>query len=122
MRYIVLLLLCAPLIFLALLNLVTVYKLGRISKQKFVGQILFWSVLLVCLVGSFPLYNHLNGRPIFDSHELSLFDIIQTAVIIFMLYAFNNLRRKLEETERRLRDLHQETSILLSDIHNDKKH
>jgi len=115
MRYIILLLLCAPLILLALLNLVTIYKLGKISKQKFIGQITFWSILLIFLVGSFPLYNYINERPVLDSHELSLFDIAQTTVIIFMLYAFNTLRRKIDDTERRLRDLHQEISIILSD-------
>lgn len=120
MRYITLLLLCAPLIFIALLNLVTVYKLGKISKDKFVGQIMFWSILLICLVGSFPLYNYLNGRPVFDSHELSLFDIVQTTVIIFILYALNTLRRKLDDSERRLRDLHQELSIKLSTGTHDK--
>lgn len=121
MRYLILIALCTPFIAIALLNLITLYKLGKVSRRKFIRQLIFWSVMLVCLIGSYPLYNHLNDRPLLDSHELGLFDIVQTAVIIFMLYALNTARRKLDDTERRLRDFHQETSILLSEITHDKK-
>lgn len=114
MRYIILVLLNAPIIFLALINFVTKYKLGRISKQRLQHQLFLWITLLIVLISSFPVYNILSGRAPLDAHELSLFDIIQTTAIIFMFYIINSQRQRAEQTERRLQDLHQELSIKLS--------
>lgn len=114
MRYIILVALNLPIIFIAVLNFITKYKLGKISSQRFRAQLLIWLTLLVVLVGSFPVYNMLSGRAPLDSHELSLFDIVQTTVIILLFYIINNQRQRVEQNERRLRDLHQELSIKLS--------
>lgn len=73
-----------------------------------------WLLILIVLVGSFPVYNYLSGRPPLDSHELSLFDIVQTTAIVFLFYIANSQRQKMEWNERILRDLHQELSIRLS--------
>lgn len=114
MRYTALVLLNIPIILLALINIVTQYKIKRISRNRFHHQLAVWIIILVVLVGSFPLYNILTGKPALDSSSLSSFDIVQTTVIIFLFYAMNNQRRKIDQTERRLRDLHQELSIKLS--------
>ena len=114
MRYIFLVLLNLPVIFIALVNIVTQYKLRRISKRRFVRQLLLWLGILVVLTGSFPLYNMLVGRHPLDSSELSSFDIIQTTFIVFLIYIANYQRLKVERNEKMLRDLHQELSIRLS--------
>lgn len=114
MRYIILLLLNIPIILVALLNLITRYKLGKISRRRLNTQILLWAVLLIILVLSFPFYNFLTGKPILDSHELSLFDIVQTTTLILLFYMLNNMRQKAEWNEKTIRDLHQELSIRLS--------
>ena len=115
MRYITLLILNLPIILLALLNLITKYKLRRIDRSHFVRQIAIWSAILILLVASFPVYNLVAGKALLDSSELSLFDIIQTTAIIALLYVVNNQRQKIEKNEKRLRDLHQEISIKLSE-------
>lgn len=120
MRYIILVLLNLPVIALALLNILTKYKLGRITKQRFTKQLVLWLIILVVLVGSFPIYNLIVGRPPLDSISLSAFDIVQTTAIVFLIYIVNDQRQKHEQTERRLRDLHQELSIKLSGWDNGK--
>lgn len=114
MRYIILLLLNLPIILLALVNFITKYKLGKISVGKLRTQLFIWFALLVVIIGSFPVYNTLSGRPPLDAHELSLFDIVQITAIILLFYVLNNQRQRLDNSERRLRDLHQELSIKLS--------
>lgn len=114
MRYLVLVLLNTPIVLLALLNIVTRYKMRKIAARRFHRQLLLWLVILTVLISSFPLYNYLHGRELLDSTDLSAFDIVETTVIIGMFYILNNMRQKSEETERRLRDLHQELSIKLS--------
>ena len=114
MRYVILVLLNLPIILLALLNIITKYKMKRAPKSRFVKQLTLWLVLLVLLVGSFPVYNALMGRPALDSTDLSVFDIAQTTAIVFLFYVVNDQRQKAEQAERRLRDLHQELSIKLA--------
>jgi hypothetical protein len=115
MRYIILVLLNLPIILLALINIVTQYKTKKAEPRRFRFQIILWLVILVVLVSSFPLYNYLSGKPILDSSELSLFDIVQTTTIIYLFYIVNDHRRKIERDERTIRDLHQEISIRLSE-------
>ena len=114
MRYLVLVLLNFPIVMSALVNIITQYKLGKVSNSRFKHQIIIWITILVVLVSSFPLFNIATGRSPLDSHELSLFDIVQTTAIVFLFYAFNSQRQRFDQAERRVRNLHQELSIRLS--------
>lgn len=115
MRYIILVLLNVPIIVLAFVNFITKYKMKKMTKQRFKAQVALWLFITIILIGSFPIYNHLSGRAPLDSHELSLFDIIQTTAIIYLFYIANSQRQKVETNERNFRDLHQELSIRLSE-------
>lgn len=115
MRYLLLVALNLPVIFLALLEMITRYKLLKMSARRFRVQLIFWLTILAVLVASYPAYNYLSGRPPLDSHELSLFDIAQTTAIIALVYVLNNIRQRAQSTEHTLRDLHQQLSLTLSD-------
>lgn len=115
MRYLLLIALNTPLVLLAFVNMFTQYKMKKISSQRFFRQLFLWAVILLVIVGSFPAYNLSAGRDIFESRDLSTFDIVQTTVIVFLIYILFNQRRKVEASERRLQDLHQELSIKLSE-------
>ena len=121
MRYIVLVLLITPIVLLALVNIITQYKMKRASKARLKHQLVLWVVLFVVLLCSFPIYNYLSGRPILDSHELSVFDIVQTTAIILLVYIINYQRQKIEYNDTRLRQLHQKLSIRLSEKDNGRK-
>jgi len=116
MRYITLVLLNMPIILLGLFNIITQYKVKKVTKQRFRHQVFLWSIILAVLVFSFPIYNYSIGKPPLDSAELSLFDIAQTTAIVALVYVVNSQRRKVEKAEKTLRDLHQEISIKLSAI------
>lgn len=121
MRYLLLVLLNLPIILLALVNIVTQYKLGQISKNRFRSQLVMWLIIMVLLIGSFPFYNYLRGRPPLDSINLSSFDIIQTTAIVLLFYIVNSQRQRVDQIEHRLRNLHQELSIKLSGIDEKKR-
>lgn len=121
MRYLILILLNIPVVLVAFVNIVTQYKLKKISLSRFRHQVILWTIIFIVVVGSFPLYNSLSGRTPFDSAALSLFDIVQTTVIIILLSIINNQRQRLDQTDKYLRDLHQELSIRLSQDES-KKH
>lgn len=120
MRYALLVILNLPIIFLAFVNFITQYKLRKIEKSRFRRQMTIWSIILLVLIFSFPLYNISIGQPILESDKLDLFDVFQTTAIIYMIYFINNQHRKIEQNERLIRDLHQELSIRFSEAKNDK--
>lgn len=114
MRYLLLLLLNLPIIVIALMNIVTRYKTKSISRTRFKTQMVLWILILTVLIGSFPIYNALTGNPILGSERLSLFDIVQTTVIVHLIYIINNQRQKIDKVEKIVHDLHRDLSIKLS--------
>jgi len=100
--------------------MITKYKTGRIPKSRLYKQLILWIAIFIVIAGSFPLYNHLSGKAIFESSSLTLFDITQTTVIILLIYVLGTLHQRIENNEKRLRDLHQELSIQLSKQLNEK--
>lgn len=114
-RYIILIALNIPVLLLAFTNLLTQYKLRKISKRKAAIQFVTWFTITGVIVLAFPVYNILSGNPPFEAYGLSSFDIIQTTAIIYMLYIINQQRQRVEKTEKTIRGLHQELSITLSD-------
>ena len=115
MRYILLVIFNLPIILLALFNIITQYKLKKISLRRLQHQFALWLIILTVLVCSFPAYNLLAGKPIFDSSQFSLFDIFQTTAIVVIIYALYRQRQKIEQNEITIRDLHQELSIKMSE-------
>lgn len=114
MRYLILILCNAPIIFFAVLNLVTDYKVNKYPRAKFIRQLILWLAILIVIIGAFPVYNLSANKPLLDSSELSLFDIVQTTAIVFLLYVVNGQRQQIDDDKKRLNDLHRELSIRLS--------
>ena len=119
MRYILLIIINLPIIFLALLNLVTQYKLKKIDKDRFRHQLFLWIVILILIALTFPIYNLFKGYDLLNSSTLSLFDIAEITAIVYLIFHINSIRTQLDKDELRLRELHEELSIRLSE--SDKK-
>lgn len=113
-RYLLLFLLNIPFILAAILSMITQYKLGKSSKRRLVVGTTLWLVILIALAVAQPLYEWLYSHDLTQTEPLSLFDVVQITAIVVVFYIANRTRTKLEETERRLQDLHQELSIRLS--------
>lgn len=113
-RYLLLFLLNLPLVLAGLLSALTRYKLGKVPKRRFIAQSLLWLTMLTGLIIAQPLYEWLYSNELTQTEPLSLFDVIQITAIVVTFYVAYRTRAKLEETERRLNDLHQEMSIKLS--------
>lgn len=113
-RYILLLLINLPFILLAITGIITRYKMKRITKRRASIQLLMWLAVLLGLIIAEPLYHWLFEHNFTDADALSLFDVVQITAIVFLLYMLNGVATRLEQTEKRLNDLHQELSIRLS--------
>lgn len=118
MRYLILLLLNLPIILLSILDIVTSYKMKKINRGIFLGRITLWVIILAVIIGAIPIYNLITDHKIFDSNELSLFDIVEITVIIALIFYTNSLRVQIDKNELRLQNLHEELSITISDRDN----
>jgi hypothetical protein len=114
-RYLLLFLLNLPFILAAILSQVTQYKMGRSSKQRLGVQLSLWLLILTGLATAEPLYNWLFSSGFTKTESLSLFDVVQITAIVTIFYIANRSRQKVEVLEHRLKDLHQELSIRLSE-------
>lgn len=113
-RYLLLFLLNAPFVLAGLLSVITQYKLNKASGRRTVFWLIVWLGILVGLIVAEPLYVWLYGNKLTDTEPLSLFDVIQITAIVVTFYIANRTRVRLEMTERRLNDIHQELSVRLS--------
>lgn len=113
-RYLLLFLLNLPFILAALLSQITQYKLGRSSKRRVTIQVFVWLLILLGLATAQPVYNWLFASGLTQTESLSLFDVVQITAIVIVFYIANRTRQKVEVLEHRLKDLHQELSIMLS--------
>lgn len=113
-RYVLLLLLNLPFVLMAILSVITQYKLGRTSRRRLIIQITLWLMMIISLALAQPFYEWLLNHNLTDTEPLSLFDVIQITAIVVLFYVSNRMRAKLEVVERRVQDLHQELSIRLS--------
>lgn len=116
-RYLILIILNAPLLVAAMINTLVGYKLGRMTKRRFIVGLAFWLIILASLVFMQPIYSFLFSNHLTQTEPLSLFDVMQITGIIFTLFIANKAYGKVDLLERRVQDLHQELSIRLS---NDK--
>lgn len=114
-RYLLLLLLNLPFILAAIMGIITQYKLGKSSRRRLVIQILIWAIILIGLAFAQPIYEWLFSNNLTETEPLSLFDVVQITAIVIVFYLANRTRTKVESLERRVRDLHQELSIYISE-------
>jgi hypothetical protein len=114
-RYLILFILTAPFILAALLNTLVDYKMRKISRKKFWAQTILWVLILVGVASAEPIYSFLFSNNLTETEPLSLFDVIQISAIVMLLFISTRSRAKVELVERRLQDLHQELSIILSE-------
>lgn len=112
-RYLILVILNAPLIMAGILSATVSYRLNKSSKKRFIFRILLWFGILIGLLLSEPIYNFLFSNQLTTTEPLSLFDVIQITGIIFTLFLANRAYTKAESLERMVHNLHRELTIKL---------
>lgn len=113
-RFLLLVLLNLPLIIAGMMGSLIDFKTGKITRTKFILLELLWLAILAGLVLAGPINNYLYEHHKINKNTLSLFDVIETTGIIYILFMANRARIKVDTLERRVQDLHQELSIRLS--------
>lgn len=113
-RYLLLFLINLPFVLAAIVSAITQYKMGRSSKRRLATQLALWLALVAALALAQPIYEWLFTHQLTETEPLSLFDVVLFTGLVITFYIANRTRSKVEALEKRVRDLHQELSIILS--------
>ncbi len=113
-RYTLLILLNVPLVVAGILNAVVTYKMRKTSRKRFLLRAALWFGIFVSLIFTESIYNFLFTHQLTQTEPLSLFDVIQITGIIITLFIATQVHSRVDNLERRIHDLHQELSIILS--------
>lgn len=113
-RYLLLVILNAPLILAGVISSLVSFKLRRLTKSQFVLRIALWAVILLGLISAHFIYQFLFTNNLTQTEPLSLFDVIQITGIVLLFYVVSRYRTRIDALERRLQDLHRELSVRLS--------
>lgn len=119
-RYLLLLIVNLPFIFLAILSVTTNYKLGKISRRKFIWRVIFWLLILVGLASAEGIYEWLYSKDLTETEPLSLFDVVQLTAIVFAFYTINRMRDSISKLKESVSSLHSAAAIVLSSSARDK--
>lgn len=114
-KYLLLILLNAPIILAGLVRSVVTLKLRHTTRDKAYIRILVWLLALVVIVFAQPLYDYLIANNLTDSSPLSIFDVAQITAILLTFFVAMRAYNKAEIMDQKYRQLHQELSIRLSD-------
>lgn len=114
-RYLLLIIFTSPFVVLGTINAVVQYKTKKISQLRYILYLTFWITILTGLVFAEPTYQWLAKSNLTESDSLSLFDVIQITAIILLLYTVNRINSRASALEAKVKDLHQEISIITSE-------
>ena len=114
-RYLLLVILNLPFVIAGILNATVAFKLGRIGRKRLFFRIAAWVGILISLMFAEPIYAYLFSNNLTQTEPLSLFDVIQITGIIAVLFIANLAYNKVNTLEKRVQDLHQELSIIISE-------
>lgn len=88
---------------------------NTLKRFGFTIRILFWLIILGCLVFAELIYKYISAHNLTDTSPLSLADVILVTGVIFSLFLIMRIYNKVDNLEKRLSELHQKLSIIHSD-------
>lgn len=110
-KYNVLIYLTAPVIILFFFRIIDNYKRRRISFKSMAILLLFWLILTTGLIFNKYLFDFIRSSKLSDSTPLSLYDVVQISLIIFLIYIAFRHSFKIEELKNKITKLNQEIAL-----------
>jgi hypothetical protein len=104
-----------PFVIFGLINAFILYRDSSLGRFSLFIRIVFWTLIALGLIFAQQVYNFLVRNDLTNSQPLSLADVVLVTGVNFCMFLSLRLYTRLEHTERRLTDLHEKLSIILSE-------
>ncbi|MGY1708168.1 hypothetical protein ACI8AC_01510 [Geodermatophilus sp. SYSU D00758] len=111
-KYVLMIVINAPLILIAVLMAVTSYKTRRSTRRRCRILVTFWLSVGVGMLFIEPAYDSLVRANLTDSPPMSLFDIVLLTAIIFLVLLLVQLYERLTTLNRKVSRMHEGIAIL----------
>jgi len=114
-KYLLLIIFNLPFVVFGIAHAALRYKEGLTSRASLLIRLLFWLAIAAGLVFAHGMYNFLVGDNLTDSPPLSLVDVALVTGVNIALFLCLRLYAKADHTERKLTELQERLSIILSE-------
>ena len=106
-KYWLLIIINIPLVLAGVVASITSYKTTRITRRRYVFEIIFWLLVGIGLILVEPAYNTLVAHSLTDSPPMSIFDVVMLSAVLFCLVIIKNDRQKIDLLGKKLSRLHE---------------
>ncbi|MEI6755711.1 MAG: hypothetical protein WCK80_01690 [bacterium] len=113
-KYILLILLTAPLALYGFFNVILSYKLKKLRPLHASIRLVFWGTLLIGIFSVRPISDFLYAHDLTDTTPLSIFDVLLATGIMISLLLVARTYARIADLETRLTEMHEKLSIILS--------
>ena len=114
-KYVLLLVLNLPFVFLGFYKVLMLFRTKKIGKIHFIFRLSFWVGVLLALASAELIYEYLYDHGLTDSTPLSIADVLLVTGVMACLTLILRLYSKLDKLENRVSLLHEKLSIILSE-------
>lgn len=110
-KYVLLIILNAPLVLYALFNVFVSYKMKRHSQLQTAIRFIFWGLILVAIFCNKPITDFLYSHELTNSPPLSIFDVFLCTGTIISLLLLGRAYGRITQLEDRFTELQEVISL-----------
>jgi hypothetical protein len=113
-KYLILAIFNLPFVIFGIVSALARYKESSMGRLSLLIRLVFWFTIGAGIIFAQQIYDYLIRNDLTNSQPLSLADVVLVTGVSFCFFLTIRLYTRLDHTERRLSDLQEELSIILS--------
>lgn len=114
-KYALLIIFNIPFVLFGIVNALARYKESSLGRLSLITRLIFWFGMGLVIIFAQQIYDYLIKNDITNSQPLSLADVILVTGLSLCLFLSIRAYSRLDQTERRLSDLQEKISVILSE-------
>ena len=113
-KYTILIIFNLPFVIFGIFSALARYKESSLGRLSLLLRLVFWVLIGLGIIFGQQIYDYLVQNDLTNSQPLSLADVVLVTGVNFCLFLSIRAYTRLDHTERRLSDLQEKLSIILS--------
>lgn len=113
-KYLILAIFNLPFVIFGIISAVARYKESSLGRFSLALRLVFWISIGAGIIFAQQIYDFLVSNDLTNSTPMSLADVVLVTGVNFCLFLTIRVYTRLDHTERRLSDLQEKLSIILS--------